>query len=45
MGTSVQLVDATYGHLLKGADSALLDKLSNFDGCYVAAEREEAETA
>jgi integrase len=45
MGTSVQLIDATYGHLLKGADSALFDKLSNFDGCYVAAEREEAETA
>lgn len=45
MGTGVENIDATYGHLLHGHDEAVLDKLSGFDSCYMAAEREEAETA
>jgi integrase len=43
MGTSVENIDATYGHLLHGHDEAVLGKLAGFDGCYMAADAEAAE--
>jgi integrase len=40
MGTSIEMIDKHYGHLLQDADQAVLSAFARFDGRQVDAETE-----